>query len=312
LTGKSPEQPLVSILTPSFNQGKWLSDNLESVANQTYGPIEHIVMDGGSTDETVSILKQAGPHVCWRSEPDTGQSHALNKAFAASRGEIIGWINSDDAYVDRRVVDRVVTIFASNSQVDLVYGDVLLVNERNEVLEYFPMSWGFPLTRMVTGAKNILKYGPLFQQPGVFLRRSAIDQTFVRSDLHFCMDHELWLRLASQGKVFQHVPCPLAIDRHQPDRKGLQSEFLEILAREHGCLEVEYGLSQKRTAPLLRKLVRMTQRILGVGRLLRMEKEVNPAFEMRLDQRRHRMVRQLFTRRAQMENAKGDMTRLLE
>ena len=94
--------PLVSILTPSFNQAAWLGDNLRSVACQTYPDIEHVVMDGGSTDGSVDILRAAGDSIVWRSEPDRGQSDAINKAFSLSHGEIIGWINSDDAYFDCR------------------------------------------------------------------------------------------------------------------------------------------------------------------------------------------------------------------
>jgi len=87
-------RPLVSVLTPSFNQAAWLTDNLGSVAAQTYPAIEHVVMDGGSTDGTLDILKTAGDRVLWRSESDRGQADAINKAFAASSGEIIGWITS--------------------------------------------------------------------------------------------------------------------------------------------------------------------------------------------------------------------------
>src|SRR5712671_7361166 len=92
-------RPLVSVLTPSFNQAGWLADNLRSVAAQTYPSVEHVVMDGGSSDSSIELLERherAG--LTWRSERDRGQSHALNKAFALSSGEIIGWLNSDDAY----------------------------------------------------------------------------------------------------------------------------------------------------------------------------------------------------------------------
>src|SRR5713226_6394238 len=113
---------LVSILTPSFNQARWLADNLRSVTNQTYPHIEHIIMDGGSTDSSVEILKKAGPNVRWRSEPDRGQSHALNKAFAESRGEVIGWLNSDDAYFTPTAVAEAVQVFERCPDVNVVYG----------------------------------------------------------------------------------------------------------------------------------------------------------------------------------------------
>src|SRR5687768_13065408 len=108
--------PLVSVLTPSFNQGRFIGDCLRSVANQTYENIEHIVMDGGSSDETIDVLKATQGPVRWTSEPDRGQSHALNEALAASQGEYIGWLNSDDAYADRRSVAGAVEVFQKHPE----------------------------------------------------------------------------------------------------------------------------------------------------------------------------------------------------
>jgi glycosyltransferase involved in cell wall biosynthesis len=89
-------KPLVSILTPSFNQGQWLAENLKSVEAQTYERIEHIVADGASTDNSLAILECS--NAAWESRSDEGQSHAINDAFRRSSGEIIGWLNSDDAF----------------------------------------------------------------------------------------------------------------------------------------------------------------------------------------------------------------------
>jgi glycosyltransferase involved in cell wall biosynthesis len=107
-------RPLVSILTPSFNQAAWLRENLRSVSEQTYANIEHVVMDGGSTDDSVEILRRADARVRWRSQNDRGQSHALNLALSASGGEIIGWLNSDDAYFDRSVLSTLSELSKSN------------------------------------------------------------------------------------------------------------------------------------------------------------------------------------------------------
>src|SRR5690349_2661306 len=108
---------LVSILTPSYNQAKWLADNLRSVAAQDYPYIEHVVMDGGSTDGSVDILRHADSRVRWFSEADDGQSHALNKALAESHGDIIGWLNSDDAYFSPDAVSTVVRAFTNNPDI---------------------------------------------------------------------------------------------------------------------------------------------------------------------------------------------------
>src|SRR5215212_4467984 len=111
-------QPFVSILSPSFNQGRFIRDCLVSVSNQTYKNIEHIVCDGGSTDQTLEHLTNAAPLVQWVSEPDRGQAHALNKAFAMSTGDIIGWINSDDALFATNTVETVVTLLDQWPDVD--------------------------------------------------------------------------------------------------------------------------------------------------------------------------------------------------
>jgi glycosyltransferase involved in cell wall biosynthesis len=119
--------PLVSILTPSFNQAAFLPDNLRSVECQTYARVEHIVIDGSSTDGSVEILQDAGDSVRWRSEPDEGQADAVNKAFRESQGEMIGWLNSDDAYFDCRVIEDAVAYFLSHPDVDAVYGHCLQI-----------------------------------------------------------------------------------------------------------------------------------------------------------------------------------------
>src|SRR5258707_986120 len=108
MRGLGKVRPLVSVVTPSFNQGRWLIENLRSVAVQSYPLIEHVVMDGGSTDGSLAVLADASPSVVWESGPDNGQSDAINKAFRRSSGEIIGWLNSDDAYFSSDVVDKAV------------------------------------------------------------------------------------------------------------------------------------------------------------------------------------------------------------
>src|SRR5918992_2241290 len=115
--------PLVSVVTPSLNQGRYLREAIESVRAQTYSPIEHVVVDGGSTDETLDILSEYD-HLRWVSEPDRGQSHALNKGFAMATGEIFGWLNADDAYEPHAVAAGV----AALGEVGLVYADVTRVD----------------------------------------------------------------------------------------------------------------------------------------------------------------------------------------
>jgi glycosyltransferase involved in cell wall biosynthesis len=222
--------PLVSILTPSFNQAAWLPHNLRSVACQTYPAIEQIVMDGGSTDGSVEVLKAAGDSVRWTSEPDAGQSDAVNKAFRQSTGEIVGWINSDDAYFDCRVVEDVVAYFVARPDVDVVYGHAAQIAEDGTIIW---MIWVPAFVRRVLRIVNFIG------QPVAFIRRSALSDPMLDVTFDFAMDYELWLRLEREGRRFHRTPRIVAVDRQHAARKGatmtdvLHSD-LERLARTHG------------------------------------------------------------------------------
>jgi glycosyltransferase involved in cell wall biosynthesis len=205
-------QPLVSILTPSFNQAAWLPDNLRSVACQTYPNIEQVVMDGGSTDGSVDILRAADDSIRWRSEPDRGQSHAVNKAFAESLGEYIGWINSDDAYFDCRVVEDVVAHFVAHPEVDVVFGHAAQIAEDGTIIWIIWVPWF---------SRRLLKIVNFIGQPVAFIRRSALDEPMLDETYHFSMDYELWLRLESKGCRFDRINRITAVDRHQRARKGV-------------------------------------------------------------------------------------------
>ena len=112
------EYPLISIITPSFNQGKFIEQTILSVLNQHYPNFEHIIIDGGSTDGSIEILKKY-PHLIWKSEKDRGQSEALNKGFEVAKGEIIGWLNSDDVYLDDTLFK--VTGYLKDKNIDGIY-----------------------------------------------------------------------------------------------------------------------------------------------------------------------------------------------
>ena len=279
--------PLISILTPSFNQIKWLADNLQSVACQSYPHIEHIVIDGGSTDGSVELLAQAGPGVRWRSESDEGQADALNKAFRKSRGEIIGWINSDYAYFDRRTIDIVVAFFAANPEVDMVYGHAAQVNADGLILHMmwaprFSMSW-FKL------------YDFIFQST-VFMRRRALGDRLVDRSLHFAMDYELWLRLAAR-KPPARIDLPLAIDRVQPGRKSITQA--EVMIAENARLAEEHGLVRPTAwTRKLESVLGIASRVMGVRLVGAVDRDL--AFSAVPTTRRELLKRQLLTRRRDM------------
>src|SRR5580692_10825868 len=128
----------ISIVTPSFNQGCFLGEALESVQLQRHSGVEHLIFDGGSTDETVGLLHSLDgradwSHVRWQSGPDGGQSDALNKGFAEAQGEIVGWLNSDDRYRPG-CFDHVVKAFAENPDVDVFYGDYTIIDQNGSFL----------------------------------------------------------------------------------------------------------------------------------------------------------------------------------
>lgn len=278
---------LVSILTPSYNQASWLGDNLRSVENQTYENVEHIVMDGGSTDGSVEILERSRDHVRWRSEADRGQSHALNKAFDESEGEIIGWLNSDDAYVDRRAVQSAVEIFQRFPNVGVAYGHGLLVNRNNTVLQYI---WVPPFSRAAMLRRTF------FVQPSAFVRRSVISPPIVDEKLHYVMDRDLWRRLLDRTE-FCRVDMVIGLDRYQPARKTLQTRY----PKERDEYERSHGInSNSHTRRAASKLQTIAFRLRGLPRVLRLPQEVDPAVELKFGSIASRCRYQSVTVRSRM------------
>jgi glycosyltransferase involved in cell wall biosynthesis len=248
--------PLVSILTPSFNQGRWLADNLDSVATQTYELTEHIVVDGGSTDDSLNVLRRhAGPRVSWRSEPDRGQSDAINKAFREARGEVIGWLNSDDAYFSRETIAMVVDAFERHPEADVVYGHAALANADGLVLQVL---WSPPLWN------RILAIHGFIIQPTAFIRRRVLGDELVNPEFESMMDTELWLRLSDRHR-FLRLNRILAIDRHQPARKTITHPDLAAsdLCRLRGIRQVPSG----RWVGVMRKLLKVAFRMAGLTRI---------------------------------------------
>jgi glycosyltransferase involved in cell wall biosynthesis len=274
------EPPLVSILTPSFNQGRFLRDCLESVARQTYPRIEHVVVDGGSTDESPEILAGSGNAVRWTSEPDRGQADAVNKAFETSTGEIVGWVNSDDGLFAVDSVARVVAGFADHPDAGVVYGDAALVDESGRIVRHHRSRWP-------TGSLPVVS--PLVQ-PAAFFRRSALQphEPVLRVDLHRLLDYELWLRLRGRGVRFVHAPVVLAVDRDHPGRKVRAAD--EVFVRESAQLVDEYG--PVFAAPPLRRVGGLFRRVQGLPEVWLWER-YEPAFPWQVDGRLPRLVRQV-------------------
>lgn len=204
----------VSIITPSYNQGVFIEQTLHSVADQAAPgiEIEHVVFDGGSTDQTVEVLKRFEPSVRWQSKKDKGQSDAVNQGLRATDGEIIGWLNSDDVYYPG-AIETVVRYFQAHPGTDIVYGMADHIDREGRAFEVYPSEpWDF----------ERLKQTCFICQPALFFRRQMVERHGLLDEtLDYCMDYEYWLRLGKAGARFAYLETKLAGSRLYADNKTL-------------------------------------------------------------------------------------------
>ncbi len=202
----------ITVITPSFNQGQFIGRTLKSVAIQTGAAIEHLVVDGASTDDTLTILKAAGCGARWISEKDKGQADAVNKGIRATDGDIVGWLNSDDIYYPGALA-RVTEFFAANPSVDVVYGmaDHLDISDRR--IDSYPTEpWDF----------ERLKERCFICQPALLFRRRLVERHgMLDENLNYCMDYEYWLRLGKAGVRFAYLESSLAGSRMYAENKTI-------------------------------------------------------------------------------------------
>jgi glycosyltransferase involved in cell wall biosynthesis len=221
--------PLVSIVTPALNPGARLKSCIGSVAAQTYGRIEHVVIDGGSTDGTIDVL-QGTPGLKWISEPDSGQASAINKGFRMAKGAVMGWLNADDVLTPQ-AVEWVIHEFEKDPRVGWVYGNVEIVRfGRRELARPSdvskPMSWA---------ARN------LAHQPGSFHTDWALKKVgYVDESFHFMMDFDLWLRMLDADVRPAYVRRTLAVFEVHDDSKSGSVSHAEF-AFEEGLARLRSG-----------------------------------------------------------------------
>jgi glycosyltransferase involved in cell wall biosynthesis len=224
----------VSFVVPTRNQAPYIRKCLDRCLEQGLPEAEIVVIDGLSTDGTQEILASYGERVRWVSEADAGQSDALNKGVRMARGELIAWINSDDFYPGPGVLARVVSLFGEDPELDVVYGDGLMVDSQGRP---FRTHRG----RVIRSAEDILVHPASFvMQPAVFFRKGLFEEVGgVSVDLHWTMDYELWLRLFPRARKTRYVPEPFACATYHAGAKSVRGMLTQI--RELGQVKRQYA-----------------------------------------------------------------------
>lgn len=223
-------RPLVTIVTPSFNQGEFIEETIQSVLDQDYPNIEYIVMDGGSTDGTLEILKKYKQKLVWHSGPDKGQADAINKGFQQAQGEIWAWINSDDVYLPG-AVRAAVDYFDAHPDVAMVYGEGYHMGRNGEITErYYTEPFDFQRLAEIC----------YVCQPTTFFRAEAIHYVgYLDASLHYCMDYDLWIRLAESFRI-GYLNQYLAKSRLYEETKTLGSR-VAVIRETLRCVKMRFG-----------------------------------------------------------------------
>lgn len=243
------DSPLVTIVTPSYNQAKYLEFTMRSVLEQGYPRLEYIVVDGGSKDGSQEIIRKYADRLAWWvSEPDAGQADAINKGMAKARGEIVTWLNSDDLFLPD-AVSQAVHFLEEVPQAGMVFGNAITIDAN-----------GRPLNKLVFsdwGLKEFVGFR-IICQPAVFMRRKYFEEVGgLARDYHFMLDHHLWIRIARLAPV-KYVPRFWAAARHHLDAKNVSQ------APEFGR-ETLRVLEWMQTQPDLARLIRSNWRYVIAG-----------------------------------------------
>lgn len=221
---------MISIITPSYNQGKFLEATIRSVLLQSYPQIEYIIIDGGSTDNSLEIIKNYQKELSyWVSEPDSGQSDAINKGLRKSNGEILGWLNSDDILAPN-AVSRAVDVFIKNPVVDVVHGRKDRIDADGKLI---------PTPKVPIDFEDFTPKNALCENyvnsAGAFWRRSIMEKVgYLDEDLHYVMDYEYWLRMIVAGANFRRIGGNLVakfrVAEHAKTVSQLEQSALEDIA----------------------------------------------------------------------------------
>lgn len=255
--------PKISVVTACFNSAATIRETLQSVADQHYPSLEHVVIDGGSTDETVAILKQ-NPQVTWISEKDGGIYDAMNKGILRAKGEIIGTLNSDDCY--RPGALRMVgEAFAAHGDWDALFGDVIFIDGKGQEIYR---------RREATYDYNVLRFSGVCYviHPTLFVRRRVYDELGVyrHDDYLRCADYDFILQLGKHGRKVGHLREFLAEFRYHAYGQTSDLRVLASVKKECARIVAEHGAPPGWRGQILRWLMlalRQLQKLCYRGRM---------------------------------------------
>jgi glycosyltransferase involved in cell wall biosynthesis len=262
--------PRISIVTPSYNQAAYMEETIRSVLLQGYPDLEYWIMDGGSTDGSVEIIRRYESWISgWVSEPDEGQSHAINKGLSRASGDLVAYINSDDLYLPG-ALHAVAAYHLQNPSIGLIYGQCQVIDPGGRVLGMLPAHH--------TSARRMIQRGDYCPQPATFWSRQAMEAVgHFDTSLHFAMDYEYFIRIARTFPL-AYLPVPLAAFRRHRVSKTVSQE--ERHWREALSVSERHGLSPRAPwywirrvrhrglrllpAPLQRRVHRVLGRVIDV------------------------------------------------